>query len=716
MHEVFKDFSKLTLQPPTDLEAISNKLDAIADSIFQLQRDAENTRSNQDTLRAIRFDSIKFRYDHIPVAHAMTFEWAYSDQVAAIRGSTSLHFKDWLRNHNGIFWIRGKAGSGKSTLMKFLCDDERTMTNLRAWAGGGQKLVVAKHFFWNPGTPPQKSQEGLMRSLLFDILRQCPEHIPKARGRLNHRLQEIKEGEEPLTPDILWQLLKEVVQENKSAKICFFVDGLDETDGNSETLINTIKLLANHSAVKICVSSRPWAEFVHEFGNDSNRVLKVEDLTAGDIRRYASESLCNNCRFHRLAAKDPTLLHIPAEIVSKSDGVFLWVYLVVHSLLRGLKYADSKGFLLKRLRSFPPDLDEFFLHMLEGIEDIYRTKAADTFKTAMTASSSMPAMVYHFIDCIEEDEDFALDSPWEAMPPDETAENINDVVLRLDGWTKGLLEVVHYDPQPDYTTSKVEFLHRTVRDFIEESGHARQLLGRSRNPRRDVSGMICHGSLAFLKRHPRIKTSHIDYDFLESIFKQAALVADDDWRVKRIHPVLDDVGKAIMVDGRDWKGTATTSTMCKYAAKYGLKDYILETVEGWDYTENWAGWSGVDTETFYTHLLCESLQTSLISPAQNDRPWASIYRTVTFLVERGANPNANYGKGSIWGVFLRNYGHLLRRGDRAIIAVCRALVAAGAALDVPWANSEFQNEIMFVLPRVEAWELLALAPCNSKVR
>jgi hypothetical protein len=715
MHEVLKGFGQLSLQPHTELEAISIKLDAVAESIFQLQKDMDTARSNQDTLRALRFDSFNFRHDHIPVAHTMTFEWAYSDKAPGVRGSISLRFRDWLRNHDGIFWIRGKAGSGKSTLMKFLCNDERTMSTLQTWAGDGRRLVIAKYFFWNPGTPLQKSQEGLMRSLLFDILCHCPEHIPKVHDRLNHGLKDIKEGEETWTREVLWQLLKEIISENTTAKICFFVDGLDEIDGDSENLIDTVKALANRSAVKICVSSRPWAEFVHEFGTDSNRVLKVEDLTAGDIRRYAHESLLNNSRFRRLADKDPTLFQLQDEIVSKSDGVFLWVNLAVRSLLQGLKYADTKGFLWKRLRSFPPDLDEFFLHILMGIPDIYRNKAAGTFKTAMAASSSMPAMVYHFIDCVEENEDFALDCPWEAMPPDETAENIENMVLRLDGWTKGLLEVVNYGPQPDYANSKVEFLHRTARDFIEESGHARQLLGRLHNPQQGVSGMICHGSLAFLKCHPRNKASHIDYEFLMSIFKHAALVADDDWRVKRIHPVLDDVGKAMVEDGRDWKGTGTTSTMCKFAAEYGLKDYIQETLQSWDYTESGVGWYGVNTETFYTDLLSVSLQSHLNPPVQHDRPWAAICWTVAFLIDKGADPNAMCGKGTIWGGFLRNFGYLLRSGDRIIIDICRTLVAAGAALDVPWANSQFHDEIRVILPKVEAAELLALAPHYSEV-
>jgi DNA helicase HerA-like ATPase len=43
----------------------------------------------------------------------------------------------------GIFWIFGKPGSGKSTLMKYLVEDQRTHDLLQKWAGP-KKLIVRK--------------------------------------------------------------------------------------------------------------------------------------------------------------------------------------------------------------------------------------------------------------------------------------------------------------------------------------------------------------------------------------------------------------------------------------------------------------------------------------------------------------------------------------------------------------------------------------------
>jgi hypothetical protein len=89
---------------------------------------------------------------------------------------SNVRLGEWLRSGDKIYWIGGKAGSGKFTLMKFLCDHPRTKQELCEWAGQKQ-VVMASFFFWITGNEIQKSQNGLFQSLLFEILRQCPSMI-----------------------------------------------------------------------------------------------------------------------------------------------------------------------------------------------------------------------------------------------------------------------------------------------------------------------------------------------------------------------------------------------------------------------------------------------------------------------------------------------------------------------------------------------------------
>src|SRR5438128_492760 len=116
------------------------------------------------SLKSLYFPTIPTRHKNIEQAHSETFTWIFDP---ANRGAT---FVNWLTRGSGTYWVQGKAGSGKSTLMKFICGHSETCRLLRHCAGDS-KLVTAKFFFWYSGNPLMKSLEGLLRALLFEILR-----------------------------------------------------------------------------------------------------------------------------------------------------------------------------------------------------------------------------------------------------------------------------------------------------------------------------------------------------------------------------------------------------------------------------------------------------------------------------------------------------------------------------------------------------------------
>jgi hypothetical protein len=102
-----------------------------------------------------------YRRDIIPEQHRKTFEWCFQ------RNSSPL--VNWLKAGDNTFWICGKAGSGKSSSMKFLGNHHKTLAALRKWAGSCQ-LVIAEHFFYYAGSHMQKSHQGLLQSILSQVL------------------------------------------------------------------------------------------------------------------------------------------------------------------------------------------------------------------------------------------------------------------------------------------------------------------------------------------------------------------------------------------------------------------------------------------------------------------------------------------------------------------------------------------------------------------
>jgi polynucleotide 5'-kinase involved in rRNA processing len=100
-------------------------------------------------LQSLAFDKMRWRFDHVDEAHFKTFQWIFEDQLDAEGRDhpNTVSFVNWSADGTGIFHIAGKLGSGKSTLMKFICEHGRTTQLLKEWAGKTRKLVLAQVFF-----------------------------------------------------------------------------------------------------------------------------------------------------------------------------------------------------------------------------------------------------------------------------------------------------------------------------------------------------------------------------------------------------------------------------------------------------------------------------------------------------------------------------------------------------------------------------------------
>jgi hypothetical protein len=115
---------------------------------LDLAEEGERVATIQKILRSLNFKSIKARQFAIKEAHKRKFDWIFKEEDNDQKQRP--RFLNWQGEGKGIFWVSGKAGSGKPTLMKLLCDHESTRTALQAWFGKG-KLVIACYFFRSVG-------------------------------------------------------------------------------------------------------------------------------------------------------------------------------------------------------------------------------------------------------------------------------------------------------------------------------------------------------------------------------------------------------------------------------------------------------------------------------------------------------------------------------------------------------------------------------------
>lgn len=159
--------------------------------------------------------------------------------------------------------------------MKYLHQNPQVKQHLQAWANP-LPLVVAHFYFWNAGSDSQKSQDSLIRSLIYRCLKQMPSLVPLAFPKrwAVVKFFGAKPGPDSWSRHELDQAMELIAcQNHKRINLVLFINGLDEFDGDHKVLMQQLKSLVIKYRVKLCVSSRPWNVFRGFFGTSSRRIL-----------------------------------------------------------------------------------------------------------------------------------------------------------------------------------------------------------------------------------------------------------------------------------------------------------------------------------------------------------------------------------------------------------------------------------------------------------
>ncbi|KAH9886512.1 hypothetical protein F4778DRAFT_469080 [Xylariomycetidae sp. FL2044] len=422
-------------------------------------------KGEKELLDSLKYMVMLDREEDISDAERGTFDFVFDEPELGPDESPSWDsFQRWLCGTDLLYWLTGKAGSGKSTLMKHLFCHSKTKAALAQWADA-QPLVVAGFFFWNSGSALQKTQSGLLRSLIFQILSRHRELIPVVLGDM---------ARTEVAAECIWTAsrLKKVFetiieQQAVPLKICFFVDGLDEYSGDHGEIAGLMRQAALASNVKICASSRPLLVFERSF--DGFPRLMLQNLTSGDIRTYVRQKFDEDESMRQLQKDEPELAsRLSNEIMVKASGVFMWVKLVVRSLLEGLGSFDRGSDLERRLEELPEDLEELYWHMLRSVKPaFYFEQASKLLQIAHRAHKPLSLLQLAYAD--HEDPSFAQKAGFNCFTKEQTQSMCEFTEGRLKTRCLGLIEVATLSSTTDFTTRSVQFLHQSVAEFLEKA-------------------------------------------------------------------------------------------------------------------------------------------------------------------------------------------------------------------------------------------------------
>ncbi|KAH7145540.1 hypothetical protein B0J13DRAFT_607193 [Dactylonectria estremocensis] len=420
-----------------------------------------------------------------------------------------LAFVEWLENGSGVFYISGKAGSGKSTLMKCLAENPLTLQRLNDWASQSQKdIILVKFYFWSSGTKLQRSIEGLYRGILWEMLRICPALIRDifpdhcgnvwARERTNGQRHDMEPQLSQLEAAL--DLLVKNPKTLQKHRVCLFIDGLDEYSGDYWKLSKLLVRWCGSQDIKICASSRPYNEFQRIFASDATTWLKLHELTYHDMARVVEDEFNDDERFAEALQTSQEYEEFVKMIVQRADGVFLWVRLVIQTLLAAIGNSCSVAQLRQKLEAIPDDLGAVFQQMLDRIERSELTRVARTFLTMQDDPPNSKPSRWVYIQAVLDDvsdgsnlEALLLNgSTGPFMSEDDCISKCRVMSRRLVGRCQGLLEVVYTGNQFPYC-HHVQFIHRTLRDFLqlpENMAQMRKLSGDFNPPRALALGIL----------------------------------------------------------------------------------------------------------------------------------------------------------------------------------------------------------------------------------
>ena len=510
-----------------DIALIAESLASIDTSIAYLLR----TERKEAFIKTLIFPELEQRHQQIATPYPDTCEWIFADLE-----ETQPHwptFTDWLASPAQIYWICGKAGSGKSTLMRFIYSDERTR---RGFIGAQQPRaegpLIAAYFMWNAGGWLQKTSAGLLRTILYqimtreptaydDLIQQNPD-LPSRRLELNWSNQE------------LLSLLQSSVG-LLSKPILLILDGLDEFEGGEEHLLKLIQTVLVYDKAKLCLSSRPSPRLCRYF--DSHASLKLEDLNAASINKFVHGRLTNDPDLRTL------LVHYSeeesAEFVSKlsnaityrASGLFLWADFAAQSIRDGLENLDSPQTLFRRFDVLLREMEHMYEQIWQKIEQSpYAEEAKLAFIITVRGEEPLPVLYSILDDYMETGRIRVL-----VNLSGFKSEHFRGLGVRLLSQCRGLLENTVQDWSRVMSNwenvaeldqigptrlvillnMKVRFMHQSARDFA-----LKKLSSRLANWRiLRAQAWNCDSSEG---HHTPVATSDVDDRITEFVIKEAS--------------------------------------------------------------------------------------------------------------------------------------------------------------------------------------------------
>ena len=356
-------------------------------------------------------------------------------------------YRTWYKDAQGLLWIKGNPGAGKSTVLK---------QALEAAKQNDEGLILASFFFHGRGSLIQKSPLGLFRSLLHQILQQLPGLLTEFASLYHRRCDtEGRNGQkwDWRERDLQNFFTSRVTETAKTLPMRIYIDALDEC--GQDPAISLVEFFSRVAdSVAICFACRHYPIISLE---EAGIEISVEQKNAPDIDTYITR------RIQAAVQNEKSATSIRHELIERSAGNFQWVVLVTPRVIQFYRYGKSLSAICTLIRRLPSELASLYEEIVRGAKPDDMRQALHLFQWICFA--------FRPLTLSELREATALDihSPHTSLKESRTsgqyAETDEDMERRVVSLSQGLVEVETHGSE-----RIVQFVHQSVMDFLLQQG------------------------------------------------------------------------------------------------------------------------------------------------------------------------------------------------------------------------------------------------------
>ncbi|RYC59435.1 hypothetical protein CHU98_g6770 [Xylaria longipes] len=351
-----------------------NPLDEMEDSQISHINDEIETRRRW--LRILAFPEMNSRENSIPTAAMDTCAWIFKHAK----------FQRWTTiAEPQILWILGHPGTGKSTLIKYI-----SQWPYQSSKDGSKSQHITSFYFYNLGAQLQRTANGFIRSILFQLLKQFPDCLESFE---EYQIQlDIDAKEEQILgglnlSNLLENTLRSVL---KVTPVWLFIDALDEcrdemSDPNDETeevrglirdLTNLQQILGSSTHhLRICCSCRHYPNIASKDG-DLKIFTEIENVA--DIKAFVERELQEGIA----EAEAGVTVRLQNAIAKNALGSFQWTKLVTSKALSMHRAGKSTTQITRQVQTAPRQLSTLYHNILKSVPQEDRARSLQLFQWA----------------------------------------------------------------------------------------------------------------------------------------------------------------------------------------------------------------------------------------------------------------------------------------------------------------------------------------------